>query len=257
MNAARDPSRAHPILVLWATPRSTSTAFEWMMRMRGDHTCFHEPLGEAWHQGDDARWPRLGPDSPRQPGLTMDSALRTLEEAARSGPVFSKDFAYYIAHLWTPEYLARFRHSFLIRHPAKVLPSYRSKMGRFDEVEAGFAELRELFDRVADHTGEIPPVVDSDDLLENPVAIVDAYCRAVGIEFIEEALSWEPGERREVLWYDTEGVWHANLKSSTGLHPQPRTWGDISDEPDWIKEIHERALPHYQHMHSHRLGAAG
>ncbi|MCP4301768.1 MAG: sulfotransferase family protein, partial [Gammaproteobacteria bacterium] len=47
----------HKILALWATPRSTSTAFEWMMRMRGDMTCFHEPFGEAWYQGEDARWP--------------------------------------------------------------------------------------------------------------------------------------------------------------------------------------------------------
>lgn len=28
----------HSILALWATPRSTSTAFEWMMRQRGDYS---------------------------------------------------------------------------------------------------------------------------------------------------------------------------------------------------------------------------
>ena len=41
----------NPVYVLWATPRSTSTAFEWMMRTRGDMACFHEPFGEAWYQG--------------------------------------------------------------------------------------------------------------------------------------------------------------------------------------------------------------
>ena len=49
----------HPIHALWATPRSTSTAFEWMMRMRGDLACFHEPFGEAWYQGDDSCAPQL------------------------------------------------------------------------------------------------------------------------------------------------------------------------------------------------------
>ena len=58
----------HKILVLWATPRSTSTAFEWMMRQRGDMQCFHEPFGEWWYEGDGALWPRLTPDSPRKPG---------------------------------------------------------------------------------------------------------------------------------------------------------------------------------------------
>ena len=41
----------HPIIALWAVPRSTSTAFEWMMRQRGDVACLHEPFGEAWYQG--------------------------------------------------------------------------------------------------------------------------------------------------------------------------------------------------------------
>ena len=61
----------HKILALWATPRSTSTAFEWMMRMRGDMTCFHEPFGEPWYQGEEPLWPRLKPDSPRTPGTDV------------------------------------------------------------------------------------------------------------------------------------------------------------------------------------------
>ncbi len=75
----------NPIYVLWATPRSTSTAFEWMMRMRGDMACFHEPFGEAWYQGDDARAPRLTTGSPRKQGLTFDSVL-TRMPADRSRP---------------------------------------------------------------------------------------------------------------------------------------------------------------------------
>lgn len=39
------------ILALWAVPRSRSTAFEYMMRTRGDHVCLHEPFGEVWYQG--------------------------------------------------------------------------------------------------------------------------------------------------------------------------------------------------------------
>jgi len=42
-------------LTLWATPRSTSTAFEWMMRQRGDFDCFHEPWNELYYYGDDRR----------------------------------------------------------------------------------------------------------------------------------------------------------------------------------------------------------
>ena len=61
----------HKIVALWAIPRSTSTAFEWMMRMRGDMECFHEPFGEAWYQGEEPLWLRLTADSVRTPGLTL------------------------------------------------------------------------------------------------------------------------------------------------------------------------------------------
>ena len=49
----------HKIVTLWAVPRSTSTAFEWMMRQRGDMECLHEPFGEAWYQGEQLLWQRF------------------------------------------------------------------------------------------------------------------------------------------------------------------------------------------------------
>ena len=35
---------AHPIIALWSHPRSMSTAFERIMRSRGDLDCLHEPF---------------------------------------------------------------------------------------------------------------------------------------------------------------------------------------------------------------------
>jgi hypothetical protein len=113
----------HKILALWATPRSTSTAFEWMMRMRGDMACYHEPFGEWWYRGDGALWPRLEADSPRIKGLTVKNVRSELQAAARQGPLFSKDFPHYVKHAWTDDFLSHFTQSFLIRDPAKVATS--------------------------------------------------------------------------------------------------------------------------------------
>ncbi len=244
----------HKILVLWATPRSTSTAFEWMMRMRGDLACFHEPFGEAWYKGEDARWPRIRPDSERITGLSFASVWDELLTAAAQGPVFSKDFPHYIEHLWSDEFLDHFKHSFLIRDPAKVTTSMYKHWPDFELKEVAFVEQRALFDRLCDRLGEAPPVIDSDDLLEDPFGMVEAYCNAVGIPYIEQALSWEPGDRAEVSWYDG-GSWHANLRDSDGLKPQPRRYIDISAAPDKIRSIYETVLPHYEHLYAHRLGA--
>ena len=242
------------ILVLWGTPRSTSTAFEWMMRMRGDMTCFHEPFGEAWYQGEDAMWPRIKADSPRIAGLTFGSVWQEMLTAADEGPVFSKDFPHYIEHIWSDDFLSHFNHSFLIRDPAKVATSMYKNWPDFVLKEMAFVEQRTLFDRLCDKLGEAPPVIDSDDLLENPTGIVEAYCNAVGIPYIEEALSWEPGKRDEVSWYD-DGSWHANLRDSDGLKAQPRRYIDIAEAPNRVKEIYQTVLPHYEHLYQYRVSA--
>ncbi len=240
------------ILMLWAVPRSTSTAFEWMMRMRGDLNCFHEPFGEAWYRGTDARWPRRCPDTPPVPGLSFASVRCRLESAVEQGSVFVKDFAHYVAHLWDEEFLSLFQHSFLVRDPAKVLTSLYTHWPEFGLEETGFREQRQLFDRLCERDGTIPPVIDSDDLLAHPNEVVAAYCKAVGIDFMADALSWDPGDCKEVSWYD-KGSWHGNLRASTGLKPQSRPAVDMSTKPEWMQRMHDEVWPDYQQIYRYRL----
>ncbi len=221
--------------------------------MRGDMTCFHEPFGETWYQGDDARWPRLRPDSPRQPGLTSQVVLDRLLQAAQERTVFFKDMPQFTDHLWNDAFLSHFNHTFIIRDPAKVLTSVFRNEPDFVMKEIGFVEQRELFDRLLGRDDKIPPVIDSDDLLESPVGMVEAYCDALDIPFIPEALSWEPGDRDDVLWYDQKRVWHAELIKSNGLKAQPRRHVDIASAPGKAREFYEVALPHYEYLYQHRL----
>ena len=245
----------HKILALWAVPRSTSTAFEWMMRQRGDHDCLHEPFGEAWYQGEEPLWPRWRPGDRTMPGLTLDSVWRDLQARAARRPVFIKDFPFYIDHLWDPEFLSHFTHSFLIRDPALTITSIADKWPDFDEGEVGFPEQRALFDLVTVLNGTPPAVIDADDLLENPHAIVRAYCDAVGIPFIESALSWEPGaDTSAYSWWDG-GSFHQNLRDSTGFSPQPRRYVELADASDRVRQVHRRMKPHYEKLRAHRITA--
>ena len=81
----------HKIIALWAVPRSTSTAFEWMMRQRGDLDCLHEPFGEAWYQGEDPLWPRFREGDTVTPGLTLETVSRQLSAMKSDGIVAFKD----------------------------------------------------------------------------------------------------------------------------------------------------------------------
>jgi len=243
----------HRIVALWAVPRSTSTAFEWMMRQRGDLDCLHEPFGEAWYQGEDPLWPRFTEGDKTTPGLTLESVWEDLKSRANKVPVFIKDFPHYINHLWDPAFLAHFTHAFLIRDPAKTLTSMYNKWPDFDELEVGFPEQRALFDLLSALHGAPPPVIDSDDLLEHPEAMTRAFCDAVGIPFIAEALSWAPGgDPSAHSWWDG-GSFHANLAQSTGLVPQERKYVELENTPKRVQQVHRRMRPHYDHLHRHRL----
>lgn len=245
----------HKIVALWAVPRSTSTAFEWMMHQRGDLDCMHEPFGEAWYQGEAPLWPRFTDGEKVTPGLSIESVWQDIKARAEVGPVFIKDFPHYINHMWDAEFLSHFTHAFLIRDPAKTITSIYNKWPDFDELEVGFPEQRALFDLLTAIHGAPPPVIDSDDLLEDPKAVTAAFCDAVGIPFIERALTWEAGgDMSAYSWWDG-GSFHANLAKSTGLMPQTRNYVDLEKTPERVRHVHRRMLPHYQHLYQHRIGA--
>jgi len=222
------------------------------MRMRGDLRCFHEPFGEAWYQGEAPLWPRLTDESVRTPGLTIESVWHDLQKAVLTEPVFIKDFPHYIAHIWNDDFLSQFTHSFLIRDPAKTITSMFKHWPDFHLKEVGFIEQGALFDRICETNGSAPPVIDSDDLLEDPHKVVALWCDSVGIPFLPDALSWEPGARDEVSWWDG-GSFHSNLRNSDGLKPQKRSYIDISDAPDKVKEMYELSVPHYENLKRHAL----
>ncbi|MBT5571149.1 MAG: sulfotransferase family protein [Alphaproteobacteria bacterium] len=243
----------HKIIALWAVPRSTSTAFEWMMRQRGDLDCLHEPFGEAWYQGEDPFWPRYKDGEKTTKGLSIKSVWDDIQTRAKNGPVFLKDFPHYINHMWTPDFLSNFTHAFLIRDPAKTISSVYNKWPDFDELEVGFPEQRALFDLLTALNGTPPPVIDSDDLLEDPDKMVAAFCDAVDIPFIAEAMSWEPGgDPSAHSWWDG-GSFHANLAQSTGLTPQVRRYIEVDDAPERVRRVHRRMKPHYDHLYQHRI----
>jgi len=243
----------HKIVALWAVPRSTSTAFEWMMRQRGDLDCLHEPFGEAWYQGESPLWQRFKEGEKTTPGLTLDSVWNDIKSRAEIGPVFLKDFPHYINHMWDAEFLSHFTHAFLIRDPALTITSMYNKWPDFDEGEVGFPEQRALFDLLTALNGKPPPVFDSGDILENPTKMVDLFCQSVGIPFLPEALSWDKGaDTSDYSWWDG-GSFHKNLRESTGLTAQKRRYVGLDSLSDRVKQVHRRMEPHYRHLYKNRV----
>jgi hypothetical protein len=101
-------------------------------------------------------------------------------------------------------------HTFLIRHPSKAVPSYErlcypgSETGfdYFDPEEAGYRELRMLFDVVREANRRqgrpAPLLIESEELLKNPKDMMKLWCDDCGIDFDEDMLTWNEGTREHL-----------------------------------------------------------
>ena len=221
-----------------------------MMRQRGDFICLHEPFGVAYYQAVDRRTTRPE-ENPLDPGRTYASTWQGIKESRREGRVFSKDFPNYIIWMADGDFLDEFQHTFLIRDPAKSLASMHNHWNEFTMDEASFQDLHAMFDLVVDRYQEIPPVIDSDDLLSHPAGLTEAYCKAVGIPFLPEALRWDEGKREEVRWYG--GKWHDSLTASTGLKPQKTKYRASVEDNEFLREMYDLCKPHYDALAQHKL----
>lgn len=175
------------------------------MSARGDFTVFSEPFSAYYYFGPNrknTRYPAEPPSDEHDPVKVHAK----LTEAAREQPVFFKDMAYHVDDIATPEFLASFRNTFLIRDPVYALPSLFRKMPDFTLEETGYDAVLRLYKAVEEIAGAPPVVIDGEQLRATPREVSEAYCEAVDISFIAEALQWERGEEQHWThwkdWYD-------------------------------------------------------
>lgn len=231
------------ILALWAVPRSRSTAFTLMMSQRGDYSVLLEPFENAAYRSDEKinnRYESLGPQ------YNFSNTLNQILSLAENNNIFIKDHAYYIRHIADDDFLSHFNNTFLIRNPEQSLPSFYHKWPDVSINETGYKELSEVFDMVVSKTGRIPPLIDADDLINNPEAIIRAYCELVGIPFVTSALKWEKPTHKL-------SVWHDHLATTQGFEERAdRPYQNIFDN-NKLKELHEECLPYYTKLYEHRI----
>lgn len=246
-----EPSR---VLALWSAPRTVSTAFERMMRERGDHQVVFEPFSAHYYFSARRRSARFDGELTPRPEHDFDAILADLLERTRRGPVFIKDMAYHVIDRADDGFLARFRHTFIIRHPRFAVASLARIWPDFTVEEAGFGALRRLFDAVTEREGTVPTVIDGEDLLADPRRVVAAWCEATDLPYRPEALTWEPGR---VEGWEAWAPWTETVERSGGLPvdrpPRPADDGDDHrlDDPR-LEEVVAACLPDYAHLAAHR-----
>jgi hypothetical protein len=238
-------------IAMWSGPRNISTALMRSFENRTDTVVVDEPFYA--HYLDQTGLDHPGRDTVLSAQST--NANDVIREITAPIPddkriFYQKHMTHHMLDSIDIGWMIGMRHAFLIRDPAHMLASYIKQRSEVNLFDMGIVQQKNLFDKVCNLTGETPPVIDSADVLKNPEGILRKLCSHLGIDFIDQMLSWPKGSR------DSDGAWapwwYANVEKSTGFAPyQDKTI--VLD--DAFQLIADEARPYYDYMLEHKLQA--
>lgn len=254
-----------PRVILWSVPRSLSTAFERSVMELKNVKTIHEAHNNAYFFGPERMTEsQINHPDDIQPNATFEEAKQQLLlEYDGYDAVFAKNQAYFIEGRYE-EYIegsfSRFKHTFLMRHPLKAVPSRYNICKqcnlRFNASECGFRQLYELYN-IVKRVDPNPLLLDADDLLSNPREMMERYCFVTGLPFQEHMLSWKPGVVHEG-WtsFRHSDVWFKDVANSAGFIKPKLTGAVVADYSNLeaeAREVVEYSLPYYDALYPLRM----
>ena len=155
-------------------------------------------------------------------------------------------------------FMKELQNCFLIRHPAEVIASMAEFRSLTPKSEAdvaaaarlvGIPQLERIFDEAIRVQGGIPTVIDANDVLQRPSAVLAAFCRAVGLPFDPSVpIHWTPGKHpNDGAWAD---AWYQSVFATQGLRPYQAR---VTNIPDALVPVLEYCLPTYQRIAEHKI----
>ena len=159
----KEPTR----VILWSIPRTLSTVFEKCIAYIKDVQIINEPYASACYFGPESSIvQRRGPDVPshvedilKEPGTGGDSKpgwfqvstctyqwVKDTLDANYSGKslIFSKNMAHVMTDRFDMLPSSGYRHTFIIRHPHKLFPSWKGITQKFIQNEGEAFRLQDV-----------------------------------------------------------------------------------------------------------------
>lgn len=241
---------SNPLIFLWTHPRSVSSALERVMLQRGDLDTLHEPFIYLYYLGDARKsLDHFDPDPDHPTGY--EGIREMIFEQARNRTVFVKDMCYYVTNYFGADtlMLREAVHTYLIRTPARSVPSYHRLDPAVTREEIGLEAVYRHFDTVANFRGTAPLVIDAEDLTSDPAGTLRAYCEAVGLPFLEHSLHWDNSAVPKE-WTHVAG-WHQDLANSSGLGQVKHASHSNENTPE-LQALIDYHMPFYEKLRTYR-----
>ena len=231
-------------IAMWSGPRNISTAMMRSFGARPDCAVSDEPFYGAFLKATGEPHP-LAAETIADMDCDWGSVLKTQSgDATYSAPIwYQKHMPHHMVGAVDISDMPDHTHAFLIRAPERVVASYRAKNELRSSELLGFAQVREYFEREADRTGQAPPVVDSDGILENPAKVLEQLCVRLNIPWDPAMLQWEKGPHAaDGVWGEH---WYDKVNASTGFGP-PR--GELPELDGEYRKTAEACREDYEFM---------
>ena len=236
-------------IAMWSGPRNISTALMRSFESRDDSFVVDEPFYAYYLNETGLQHPVTTEILASQP-TSWETVAANMTGPLEGGQrvFYQKQMAHHLLPSMGRDWMRQLSHAFLIREPRAMLSSYINKREQATLEDLGFPQQVALHKWLREQTGHAAPVVDSRQVLENPSGVLSALCTALGIEFQESMLSWEPGPRAtDGVWADH---WYDAVLTSTGF--QPYRAKEIQLTPE-LEAIAAEAEPFYTYLNERRL----
>jgi len=235
---------------MWSGPRNISTALMRAWENRPDTVVHDEPFYAHFLA-------ETGIDHPgREEIIAADETdWQRVAEKMASAPLpdgktiyYQKQMTHHMLDHIDLAWLGDVTNCFLLRTPGEVINSYIKVRPNVTLFDIGFAQQLRIFRLVREATGQIPPVIDSRDVLENPRRTLTLLCDAVGVPFDERMLAWPAGPRpSDGVWAK---YWYGAVEASTGFAPY---WSKNSAVPKHLAGVLAEAAEIYAELYQFRL----
>lgn len=229
--ASKKTSSSKQRLMIWAPPRSRSTALERSLSRHSQAMTMHELFTEPFlMERSPHNYQKIIDGQEAQSvqascGASYKTALEVLatDFSSQSKPfLVAKELScYFDQEQIADEWLLRFRHVVLVRDPLKTLKSfYRVSVegdepsSYFDVSEAGFRECFMILDRLHSIGAKYEALEADSDLMKHPEETLRRVCNLADVEFEKSMLAWEAKELAS--WQKFRG-WHDDVSNSTGF----------------------------------------
>jgi Sulfotransferase domain len=235
------------ILAMWSGPRNISTAMMYSFANRKDCEAWDEPFYgfSLQHKGNDHP---MRDEIIASMETDWDTLVTKCTTPSQKPLLYQKHMTHHMLDGYDRSFILTLTNAFLIRDPSRVLASYTQKWADVDLRAIGFIEQAEIFDSVAQKLGHAPPVVDSDDILANPRAVLTELCNACGIAFDEAMLKWPKGPKAcDGVWAPH---WYNAAWNSEGFATPPAKAIDL---PPHLQSIADAAQPYYDRLKAHAI----